>query len=212
MMNTGSRGMNGILGKTWEFIFKLLNLDSPFWDCNNTWYNGLGARLYLCYYWEGTGSRLSQKYPHPDAGLNNRSRHSASPCHNDFWDADAEWNAGVAEVWDHLVEMLSSFRELQSNPGEKNIHVVDKALDFGSNWRALSACTKQGLPKDRNTPGKAPGCILVTAPSDHSTGCTAPAANGDSWKDLLALTCSTKLELWPILCWGRSAVKAVVLL
>lgn len=54
------------------------------------------------------------------------------PCHNDFWHADSEGNARVAEVGDHLLEMLSSFRELQRNPGEKSIHVVDKALDCGS--------------------------------------------------------------------------------
>lgn len=65
------------------------------------------------------------------------------PCLNDFWHADSERNAGGAEVGDHLLEMLSSFRGLQSNAGEKkSIHVVDKALDFGSKWRALSACTK----------------------------------------------------------------------
>lgn len=34
---------------------------------------------------------------------------------------------------DHLLEMLSSFREKGIFPGEKrSIHVVDKALDFGS--------------------------------------------------------------------------------
>lgn len=98
---------------------------------------------------------------------------------------------------DHLLEMLSSFKGLQSNPGEKkSIQVVDKALDFGSKWRALSACTKQGLLKDRNTPGKSSRIYFGTmAPSDHSTGCAVPAAYGDSWKDLLALHCSTELEL-----------------
>lgn len=139
----GSRGMNGILGKTWQFKYKLLNLKSPFWDCNNTWYNGLGARFYLCKYWEGTVSRLflpllqksvSQKHSLLmqvlTTGTNTVQSIPASSCHNDFWDADAEWNAGVAEVRDHLLEMLSSFRGLQSNPGEKSTHVVDKALDF----------------------------------------------------------------------------------
>lgn len=58
--------------------------------------------------------------------------------------------------------------------GKKSIHVMDKALDFGSEWRALSAYTKQGLPKDRNTPSKSTRIYFgTTAPSEHNTGSAA---------------------------------------
>lgn len=139
----GSRAMNGISVKTPEFKYKLLNLKSPFWDCNNIWYNGLGARFYLCKYWKELyqfcffhcGRNLCHKSIH----LLMQVLHTAtdtvqnipeSPCHNDFWDADVEWNAGVAEVQDHLLEMLSFFRGLQSNPGEKKYSCGGQSLGF----------------------------------------------------------------------------------
>lgn len=113
--------------------------------------------------------------------------------------------------------MLSSFRGLKSNLGEKNIHVVDKALDFGSKWRVLSACTKQGLPKDRNTPVKCTRMHFgMTVPSDHTTSSTAwqavLAAYRDAWKDMLALNRSTESKMYPTLCRGRLTVKSEVLL
>lgn len=83
--------------------------------------------------------------------------------------------------------------------------MVDKALDFGSKSKALSSCTEQGLPKDRNTPGKHTRMYFgMKAPSDHSSGSTAwqavLAAYGDAWKDILALTCSTESKIYPMLC------------
>lgn len=82
---------------------------------------------------------------------------------------------------------------------------MDKALDFGSKWKALSACTEQGLPKDRNTPGKHTRMYFgTTAPSDHSSGSTAwqavLAAYGDAWKDILAINCSTESKIYPMSC------------
>ena len=102
-------------------------------------------------------------------------------------------------------------------PGEeKRIPVADKAFDFGNQWRALSACTKQGLPKDRNTPVKCTRMYFgMTAPSDHNTGLTAwqavLAAYGDAWEDILAINYSTESKIHPMLCWGRLTVKSEVL-
>lgn len=94
---------------------------------------------------------------------------------------------------------------------------MDKALDFGSKWGALCVCTKQGLPKDKNTPVKCTRMYFgMTAPSDHNTGSTAwqaaLAAYRDACKAILSLNCSNELKIYPMLCWGRLTVKSEVLL
>lgn len=84
------------------------------------------------------------------------------PCHNDFWHADSERNSGGAEVGDHLLEMLSSFRGLQSNAGEKKAFMwwTKPWILAVSEEPCLPALSK-GCPRTGILQVKAQGCILV---------------------------------------------------
>lgn len=125
----------------------------------------------------------------------------ASPCQSDLWDADAEWNAIVAEMGDHHLETLSFFRGWRG----KEYSGGGQSPGFWQYVKSLAclhhARAAQGQEYSRWMHHNVycyDGTIWSQLWFHGLAGCLA--AYKDAWKDILAINCSTESKIYPMLC------------